>query len=261
MNNKFEKLQTKLNEMGKQGLCLAFSGGIDSALLLYLCKNMNITAVTFASEFHTKAEINETKEFCNEFQVNHKVIKISVLNDENIKNNPKDRCYHCKKKMFQLLNEFAKENNLKYIIDGTNYDDLSVFRPGLKALKELKIMSPFAECEITKQEIRQYAKNLGISIYNKPSTPCLATRFTYNTELKRDEIRKVEQCEIILHNLGFENSRLRLHNDIARIEIETEKFNDFILKKDEIIKKLKQTGIKYVTLDIEGIRSGSMDIV
>lgn len=260
MNNKFENLKNKLNEMGKQGICLAFSGGIDSMLLLYLCKNFDFTAVTFNLEFHTKDEINQTIKLCDELKIKHKIIKLNILKDDYIKNNPKDRCYHCKKQMFQLLKEFARENNLKYIIDGTNYDDLSVFRPGLKVLKELDIKSPFAECAITKKEIREYSKNIGISIYDKPSTPCLATRFPYNTELKESEIKKVEQGEIILHNLGFLNSRLRLHNNIARIEVEKERFNELLQYKCEITENLKQIGIKYVTLDLEGIRTGSMDI-
>lgn len=159
MNNKFEKLKNKLEKMGKQGICLAFLGGIDSVLLLYLCKNLTFTAVTFASEFHTKEEIEETIKLCSKYKVNHKIIAINVLEDEYIRNNPKDRCYHCKRKMFKLLNDFAQENNLEYIIDGTNYDDLSVFRPGLKALKELEIISPLAECEITKKEIVSIQKN------------------------------------------------------------------------------------------------------
>lgn len=260
MDNKFKILKNSLLKLEKQGICLAFSGGIDSALLLYICKNMNITAITFESIFQTEDEINEAKIFCRNFKIKHEIIKTFPLKDKKIINNPKDRCYFCKKIFFEKLKVFAKENNLKYIIDGTNFDDLKTYRPGLKALKEMEIISPFAEHKITKQEIREYAKNIGLSIHNKPSTPCIATRFPYNTILTEEKIEIVKQCEKLLKDNGLLSVRVRLHNEIARIEIEKEKFNDFLIIKDNIISKFKELGIKYVTLDLEGLRSGSMDI-
>lgn len=260
MNNKFENLKNSLLKLEKQGICLAFSGGIDSALLLYICKDMNIKAVTFESVFQTEEEITETKTFCKEYKINHKIINFFPLNDEKIKNNPKDRCYFCKKLFFEKLKIFAVENNLKYIIDGTNFDDLKTYRPGLKALKELEVISPFAENKITKNEIREYAKNVGLYIYNKPSTPCMATRFPYNTLLVEKNIETVKNCEKILKEYGFISMRVRMHNEICRIEIEKEKFNDFLNIKDSVSLKFKELGVKYVTLDLDGLRSGSMDI-
>lgn len=256
MQNKFEDLKLYLSDLKKQGLCLAFSGGIDSTLLLYLCKDFDAAAVTFKSVFQTAEEINLTKELCKKYGVRQEIIEFYPLESPVLKNNPKYRCYHCKHLMFSRLKEFAAE---KVIIDGTNFDDLSVYRPGLKALKELGVLSPFAEFKITKKEIRDYAKNCGIEIFDKPSTPCLATRFPYGTELFEDKIELAAKGERVLKSAGFENCRLRLHNDIARIEIPPEKFIEFLTGKDAITETLKSYGIRYVTLDIEGLRSGSMD--
>ena len=244
MHSKFERLKKYLS----QNTCLAFSGGTDSTLLLYLCRDLNITAVTFRSVFQTKDEIDLTKKLCEKYNVRHKIIDFYPLEDEILKNNPKDRCYHCKKLMFTKLKEFSKE-----IIDGTNFDDINTNRPGLKALKELNILSPFAECKITKQEIRDYAKFLKIPVWNKPSSPCLATRFPYNTELNENDLKTVENGEKILKSNGFTDCRLRLHKKLARIEIPTEQFSAFL--SSNITSELKKLNIEYVTLDTEGIRS------
>ena len=257
MQNKFTQLKNYLIKLNEQGLCLAFSGGIDSTVLLYLCRDLNLIAVTFKSVFQTEEEIAETINLCKFYRVKHQIIEYFPLEDEIIKNNPKDRCYYCKKLMFSKLKDFADG---KSIIDGTNADDLKVYRPGVKALKELGIISPLAEFGITKYEIRAFAQNAGIKIFDKPSTPCIATRFPYGTCLDEESINKVKEGERILKELGFSSSRLRLHNDIARIEVPLEDFQAFLNIKDKIIEKLKKTGFKYITLDLEGLRSGSMDI-
>lgn len=259
MQKKFNNLKNYISSLQKQGLCLAFSGGIDSTLLLYLCKDSNITAVTFTSEFQTKEEIELTKELCKKYSVKQKIIEFHPLENPILINNPKDRCYHCKKLFFSKLKDFANENNIQYIIDGTNYDDLGTYRPGLRALDELDIISPFAKFEITKQEIRDYAKDCAIDIYNKPSSPCIATRFPYRTHLTKEKLEIVKQGEKILKTEGFNNCRLRFHDDIARIEILQQDFEKFLGKKDIVIKALKNLGIRYITLDLEGLRSGSMD--
>lgn len=260
MKNKFENLKKYLSELGKHGICLAFSGGIDSTLLLYLCKDFNTVAVTFSSVFQTEEELELSENLCKKYSVRYNVINFFPLEDKILVNNPKDRCYHCKKLFFGNLKDFAKENNLKFIIDGTNADDIHTYRPGLRALEEMEIISPFVKFQITKQEIRDYAKEFGIEIFNKPSTPCLATRFPYGTELNERSLNIVRCGERFLKEIGFENNRFRLHNDIARIEIPKEQFEDFLAKKEEITKYIKHFGVKYVTLDMEGIRSGSMDL-
>ena len=253
MHNKLESLKTYLTE--KQGLLLAFSGGIDSTMLLYLCKDLNITAVTFKSVFQTEEEISLTKDLCKKYNVKQEIIDFFPLQDELIRNNPKDRCYLCKKMMFTKVRSKYPD---KTIIDGTNFDDLSSFRPGLKALKELKIISPLAEHKITKAEIREFARDLDLPNHNKPSTPCLATRFPYNIILTEQELRKVEAGEAVLKSAGFDDVRLRLHGDIARIELPKSEFKK-IINNEKTLNKLKSLGIRYITLDLEGLRRGSMD--
>lgn len=260
MKNKFEELKKYLLNIEKQGICLAFSGGIDSSLLLYLCKNFNVNAITFKSIFQTQEEIQATISFCQKYNIQQKIIEFFPLNNPLIKRNPIDRCYFCKKYFFIELIKYSKENNLNYIIDGTNFDDTKTYRPGIKALKELGIISPFADFKIKKDEIKNYIKELNIDIYNKVSTPCIATRFEYNKELLEKNIEMVKKGEKILKQYGFINNRLRLHNNIARIEIDKNEFNNFINHSEKLTEELKNIGFKYVTLDVEGIRSGSMDI-
>lgn len=259
-NNKFEKLNKYLHTLAKQGICLAFSGGIDSALLLILCKDLNITAITLQSELQTEEEINFTTDFCKKYNVSHKIITFNPLGDKELVINPKDRCYYCKRLFFQKIKEFATTKNITNIIDGTNFDDLNTYRPGLKALQELGIISPFALFKITKKEIRTYAQNLGLNIHNKPSTPCIATRFPYNTPLNTEAIERVKKGEKYLRGLGFTENRLRIHHNIARIEIPSEKFTKFLECRNEITENFKRLGFSYITLDIEGFRSGSMDL-
>ena len=161
--------------------------------------------------------------------------------------------------MFSKIKEFADTNKYEYIIDGTNFDDINTFRPGLRANEELKIISPFKEFKITKNEIRKYLENIDLILSKKPSSPCLATRFPYNTKLEEKSLKTIEKLEKYLYLKGFKNNRIRLHNDIARIEIPKKDFNKFIKLNSIITKRFKQKNIKYITLDIEGLRTGSMD--
>ena len=260
MYNKFENLKKYLNELNEQGICLAFSGGIDSTLLLYILREMNILTVTFNSNFQTNEEIDFTKKLCKKYGIRQALLNIDVFSNPVILNNPKDRCYHCKKMLFENAIKIAHDNGLKYILDGTNFDDLSCYRPGRKALKELGIISPFAKFEITKKEIREFSRECGIEIFNKPSTPCLATRFPYGTKLTKEKLDSVEKAEKVLKDFGFECCRFRLHDNIARIEILPEKFHELIEKKDNVLQALKFLNIPYITFDMEGFRSGSMDL-
>ena len=260
MQTKFEKLKNYLQEQDKQGVCLAFSGGIDSLLLLYLCKNLNMTTVTLDSVFQDEEDIIFTQEICRRWEIKQHIIDYSPLKEETLANNPADRCYYCKKLFFGKIKTYAEEQGLEHIIDGTNFDDLKEYRPGRKALEELGIISPFAEFKITKKEIRDYARICGIECYDKPSNPCFATRFPYGDLITSENIKKVKLCEKFLKENGFSPCRVRLHNDIARIEILPKQFEKFLSKKDLIIKSFKETGIIYITLDLEGYRSGSMDI-
>ena len=257
MKNKFQKLQAHLQTFKKQGLCLAFSGGIDSVLLMFLCKDMDIVAITLKSVLQDDDEIKKSKDICNLYKIKQKIIKYDPLQNELIRNNHKNRCYYCKKLILNKIKEYAKE---RLIIDGTNADDLKTYRPGIKALEEMGIYSPFTDFKITKSEIRDYAKYCGIKIYNKPSMPCFATRFPYNTNLSCELINTAKKSEKILKKAGFENCRFRIHGDIARIEISLCDMEKFIKYKKNILKELKKLNINYFTLDLDGIKSGSMDI-
>lgn len=264
---KLENLKQRINLLiDGGGLCVSFSGGVDSSLLLKIaCEeakklNNDIFAVTFATKLHPMEDIEVSKKICKEFNILHNIIYVNEFENINILNNPIDRCYYCKKYLFTKLVEFAKSKDIKNVIDGTNADDLKEYRPGILALKELEIISPLAELGITKSEVRTYAKKLNISVSNRPSTPCMATRLPYNTKIDFKTLKKLEDGENYIKNLGFEIIRLRLHNNIIRVEIKKDEFMKFLNCSEEIIKFLKGLGFKYITLDLEGFRSGSMDI-
>ncbi len=260
MEQLFATLDKKLHTLSLDGLCIAFSGGVDSALLLFLAKKYRVHAITFASIFQSEAEILFCKDFCEEYGIAHTVLSFDPLAHANIATNPKDRCYHCKRLIFENTLAFAHDNNIQHVLDGTNFDDLSAYRPGLKALNELGIISPFAACGITKKHIRKKAQALGLSVHNKPSTPCFATRFPYGQQLHKHDIELIIRVEDILYAHGFAEHRARLHADILRIEIPKESFDVFYAQQTSITEHIKSLGIRYICLDLEGLRRGSMDM-
>lgn len=263
---KLKKLQNEISTMVNEGICIAFSGGVDSSLILKVAceegkkQNKKIYAVTFDTRLHPVSDVEISKKVAMEMGAVHNIIKIDELENKSIINNPVDRCYQCKKMLFLNLINFAKENKLKYILDGTNSDDLKVYRPGIKALRELKIISPLANLDINKEEVRLMAEILNISVANRPSSPCMATRLPYNTEINYNLLEKIDKGEEFIRKLGFPIIRLRVHKDIVRIEINSEDFVRFLEYKDIVLKYLKELGFIYITLDLEGFRSGSMDI-
>ena len=260
METKFKKLKEYLNEINKQGICLAFSGGVDSLALLSLCKDLNVAAITLSSCFQTREEIDFAKNFCKKNKIKHKIIKYYPLNSAYIANNPKDRCYHCKKIIFSKIKEYAEKNGYKYILDGTNIDDTKTYRPGLKVLDEFNIISPFKNFKITKTEIRKYLNKIDKKQSKKPSFACLATRLPYNSAITPKKLKTIEELENYLTLKGFINNRVRLYDNLVRIEIPQSEFINFLKIKNEIINKFKQYNISYITLDVEGLRKGSMDI-
>lgn len=261
-----EILRKKIGPMVGKGLCVAFSGGVDSSLLLKIAcdlgkiQDKQVFAVTFDTELHPSADLPLAKAMAQEFGATHQIISVNEFESVDILNNPIDRCYRCKKHLFQTLLQFSQENKLLYTIDGTNFDDLSAYRPGIQALKELGVSSPLAEEKITKETVRQIAVHLGISVANRPSSPCLATRLPYNTAISMELLKKIDQGEELLQKKGFLVNRIRVHGDIARVEILPEQFTSFLELGDEVISPLKSLGFRYITLDLEGLRSGSMDI-
>lgn len=264
---KKRKLYENMKHYLQEDICLAFSGGVDSSLLLILAKSCvkeqqkksNIYAVTFDTMLHPSCDLNTAKKVAKEAEVFHQVLFVNELEQEEIRFNPEKRCYLCKKTLFSKLQEFAKSKGISIILEGTNEDDLHVYRPGLQAIQELGIKSPLAEAGFTKEEVRKLAKELGVSVAERPSTPCLATRLPYGTEISMGVLERIAKGEEYLHTLGFSVVRLRVHGEIARIEIPKKEFESFLKKGGEIIEELKKMGFDYITLDMEGFRSGSMD--
>jgi uncharacterized protein len=249
-----------------EGIAIAFSGGVDSSLLLKIAceasKNSDhkVLAVTFETKLHPHGDLEEARALALSMGAIHKTIVVDEFADPEIMNNPVDRCYRCKNLLFQTLISYANSEGYHYLVDGSNYDDLSAYRPGMKALKELEIHSPLLELQIIKQQIRSLAATLGIASSDKPSAPCLATRLPYGTRFDFALLERIDQGEQFIKTLGFYNVRLRLHQDILRIEVDSKDLARFVEKKNLIIQKLKELDFLYITLDMEGFRSGSMDI-
>ncbi len=262
INKKLDNLKSRLLEL--ESVAIAYSGGVDSNFLLKVAKDTlgdKVIAVTLHAMMHSDREIEEAINYAKEFQVNHIVVNIDNFKVEKFIENNIDRCYHCKREVFNTVKEVAKKHNIKYVLDGTNLDDLGDFRPGLKALEELNIISPLKESKLTKEDIRILSKEMNLNTYNKPAFACLATRIPYGTKITKDLLKKIEKSEEYLVSIGFKQFRVRAHNDIARIEVgknEIHKFfNKDLLNKTD--KKLKEIGFKYVTLDMAGYEMGSMN--
>lgn len=265
--------ETKVTELKKmmgsyayEDVIIAFSGGVDSSLLLKLaCEAARETkhtvyGILLHTMLHPSGEVESAERIAEEMGAVFKVIKIDELKEAKIENNPTDRCYRCKKYLFQSVLNEAKRLGVKTVIEGTNQDDLKVYRPGIRAVKELGIISPLADAGFTKEEVRRLAEAYGVSVFNKPSTPCLATRFPYGTQLSYEEMRKVEKGEALLRSRGFYNVRLRVYKELVRIETDVKDIPRLVEQREVIADYLKSLGYRYITVDLEGFRSGSMDV-
>lgn len=265
-NKHIEQLIKYMEECGKHPVCLAFSGGVDSSLLLKMAcdsakKHGNpVYAVTFETMLHPSCDIENASRVAEELEAVHVVLKVDELELKEIRNNPVNRCYLCKRHLFQTLKQFAEEKGITSLLDGTNEDDLHVYRPGIKALKELGIESPLAICGMTKKEVKELAAEYGISAASRPSTPCMATRLPYGAELDYKLLKQIEEGETYLRSIFTGNIRLRVHGDTARIEMDGSQMPDALKYQKELTAELKKLGFMYITLDLEGFRSGSMDV-
>lgn len=259
---KLDVLKHKLQEL--ESVAIAFSGGVDSTFLLKVAHDTlgdKCVAVTIHAMMHSSKEIEEAKAYTKALGVKHIVITLDNFDVKEFIENDTKRCYHCKKAIFTTILNVTKENNLNYVLDGTNLDDLGDYRPGLKALNELNIQSPLKDSNLTKQDIRVLSKELSVPTFNKPAFACLATRIPYGEKITNEKLRMIEKSEDYLQEIGFNQFRVRHHGDLARIEVEQKEihkfFNEDLLKNTH--NKLKEIGFKFVTLDLLGYRMGSMN--
>lgn len=258
----YQKLLNTIHSYQATKICIAFSGGVDSTLVLKACidSGAEVYPVLFQTVLHPAAELSEAKKITDEFNIPLQVMKIDEFKYPEILQNSPERCYHCKKALFTMLSEYALQNNCDVIVDGTNLDDLSEYRPGLKALKELNIHSPIAESGLSKKDVRSLCEKFGFAVSKKPSSPCLATRLPYHTLITKEALKMIEAGETALKELGFTQVRVRKHNDIARIELLNTEMGKAFSQYRTIASQLKEIGFNYVTLDLECFRSGSMDL-
>lgn len=260
-----EKTQALKETIASRGsMLVSFSGGVDSTLLAVLAKEVlgkNAACVLLDSHVMPRAAVEQAHRIARELGLNLDIISVPLIEHEEFRKNPANRCYLCKKISVPYLRQRAEERGLACIADGINVSDMGEYRPGLAASTEEGIIHPFIESGITKQDIREIAREYGLSIWQKPSAACLSSRISYWEEITREKLRMIEEAEAFLEGQGFGQLRVRLHGASARIEVHIEEMEKIMGMRPAVVKKLRSIGFTYVTLDLEGYRSGSMDDV
>lgn len=259
---KYRRLQRYFRELGN--VAIAFSGGVDSTFLLKAAQEAlgdRTLAVTIKSHTFPEREFRESCAFCEMEGIRHLIVEVDEMEIKGFQENPADRCYLCKKEIFSRVIRLAEKEGAEHVAEGSNMDDSGDYRPGMRAIAELKVKSPLREVQLYKSEIRLLSKALGLPTWEKPSYACLASRFAYGERITREKLSMVERGEQLLMDLGFSNMRVRMHGSMARIEVLPEELPMALVHRQQITKAFKEYGFSYVALDLNGYRTGSMNEV
>lgn len=265
VQKKLEHLEEIFKSMGR--VVVAYSGGVDSTLLLKVARDAlgdgNVLAVTAISPLYPEREVEGAKKAIQGMGVRHLLVESNELEIAGFSKNPSNRCYFCKKELFEKLRSLAQDESISFIVEGSTLDDEKDHRPGKGAIQELGIRSPLKEAMFTKSEVRELSRALGLSTWDKPSFACLASRFPYGEEITPEGLSMVDRAEDFLFGLGFKQVRVRHYQNLARIEIVQEEMGRLMESplREKVVSRLKEIGYKYVTLDLQGFRSGSMNEV
>jgi len=259
--DKYQRLRDIISEMG--GCVIGFSGGVDSTFLFAVSVDVldgRALGVTATSATYPERELREARELASQIGGRHRVVVSEELNIPEFQDNPRDRCYYCKKELFGKLREIADREGLPCVLDGTNVDDRSDHRPGRRAAAELNVRSPLEEAGLTKDDIRKLSQALKLPTWNKPAFACLSSRFPYGTAITAERVRQVGRAEDALYALGFRTLRVRFHGDVARLELGAEEYAAATGSlRDKVIQGVKDAGFVYVAVDLQGYRTGSMN--